>query len=115
MASTSSFVTKPSRLVSSLANSLPTCSDTSERVITRSVMTLICMRGATGATGGATPEATPGGGGGACCATAGGYATASAATAPPIKSFFMTLGLLLKIEDQLNHPSLLAIERNRNG
>jgi hypothetical protein len=36
----------------------------------------------------------------------------SAATAPPIKSLFMTLSLLLNIEEWLNHSSLLAIERH---
>jgi hypothetical protein len=39
---------------------------------------------------------------------------ASAVTAPPIKNLVMTSCLLLMIDAELNHPSLLAIERNRN-
>jgi hypothetical protein len=38
---------------------------------------------------------------------------ASAVIAPPINNALM-ICLLLKIDPELNHPSLLAIERSRN-
>src|SRR5437899_2752599 len=67
-------------------------------------------RGATGAI--AVPDATPGGD--AVWAAAATDPTASAAIAPPIINLVMTPCLLLKIDCELNHSSLLAIERNRN-
>src|SRR5436305_6460594 len=124
MASTSSLVTKPSRLVSSLANSSVTCLATSSRVITWLENMIIggATMGGSGATGGrggrgvssigAVPCATPGGG--AVCAAGATDAIASAAIAPPIINFVMTPCLLLVIDRELIHPSLLVIERNRN-
>jgi hypothetical protein len=79
-------------------------------------MTVMCICGAWIACGDgavAVPDATPGGG--AVWAAAATDAIASAPIAPPINVLVMTPCLLLVIDRELNHPSLLAIERKRNG
>src|SRR4029079_5054384 len=82
----------------------------------RSDMSCTCIWRASGRASGAgdVPGATPGGAGGAGWAATATDAMANAGIAPPIKYPLITACLLLMIDPELNHRSLLAIERRRN-